>query len=77
MGLTDTCNFGPKVAVLNAQNHRRGLEPIKTSNSVANHAVYMHKATGEVWYPDRLVILVQKALFCMQKPQMKAGTHRD
>ena len=22
-------------------------------------------------------ILIQKALFCMQKPQMSAGTHRD
>ena len=39
MGPIDTCNFGPKVAILNAQNHRGGLEPIDTSFSGANHAV--------------------------------------
>ena len=33
--------------------------------------------TGEVWVPNRLVILLQKSLFCMQKPQKRAGTHRD
>ena len=27
----------------------------------------MHKTTGEVWDPLRLVILVQKSLFCMHK----------
>ena len=35
------------------------------------------KTTDEVWVPWRLVILVQNALFCMQKSQMRAGTHRD
>ena len=34
-----TYNFGPKVAGLNAQNRRCGLEPIETSISGANHAV--------------------------------------
>ena len=28
LGSTETCNSGPKVAVLHAQNHRLGLEPI-------------------------------------------------
>ena len=36
---TDTGNFGLKVAVLNAQNHRWGLEQIETSNSGTNYAV--------------------------------------
>ena len=26
---------------------------------------------------QRFIILVQKSLFCIQKPQMSAGTHRD
>ena len=30
----------------------------------------MQKITGEVWDPQRVVILVQKPLFCMQKPQV-------
>ena len=37
----------------------------------------MHKTTGEVWVPYRLVILLQKSLFYMQKPQIRTGTHRD
>ena len=35
----DTSNCGHKVAVLNAQNNRWGLEPIEPSISGANHAV--------------------------------------
>ena len=35
------------------------------------------KTTDEDWDPYRLVSLVLKALFWMQKPQMRAGTHRD
>ena len=35
----ETCNSGPKVAPLNAQNRRSGLGPIETSNSGANHDV--------------------------------------
>ena len=35
------------------------------------------KTTDEIWDPQRRVILVQKAPFSMQKPQMSAGTHRD
>ena len=38
--------------------------------------ICMHKTTGEVWYPLKLVFLVQKSLFYIEKPQMKAGTHR-
>ena len=35
------------------------------------------KTTDEVWDIYRLVILVQNSLFCMQKQQMRAGSHRD
>ena len=34
----------------------------------------MQKTIGEVWDAERPVILVLKPLFCMQKPQMRAGT---
>ena len=73
----DTCNFGLKVAVLNEQNHRWGMEPIETSNSGANHAVLY--AQNDRWglVPIETCMLVQKSLFCMQNPQMSAGTNRD
>ena len=53
--------------VLHGQNDRRGLEPMETSYSGANHAVCMHKATGEVWDPYRQLFLVLIMLFCMHK----------
>ena len=37
----------------------------------------MHKTTGEVWHKQKLLIQVQNTQFGMQKPQMRAGTHRD
>ena len=37
----------------------------------------MQKTIGEVWDSLRLVILIQKALFCMQELQIRAGTHKD
>ena len=33
--------------------------------------------TDDVWGPYRLISLVQKLLFCTQKPEIRAGTHRD
>ena len=33
----------------------------------------MHKTTGYVLDPLRFVIRIQKSVFCMQKPQMRAG----
>ena len=35
----ETCNSGPKDAVLHAQNHRCGLGAIETCYSGAKHAV--------------------------------------
>ena len=51
--------------ILHAQNDRWGLGPMETINSGANFAFCMHKTTGEVWDPWRLVILVLITLFCM------------
>ena len=34
----------------------------------------MHQTTSEVWDPYQLVILLHKSPFCLQKPQMRAGT---
>ena len=33
----------------------------------------MHKMAGDIWDAKRLGVLVQKSLFCLQKPQMKVG----
>ena len=66
-----------KCAVVNAENDRSCLGPIETCHSVPEVAFLPGKATGEVCDPERLVILFLKSLFCIQKPQMRSGTHRD
>ena len=73
----ETSNSGANHDVLHAQNHKWGLGPTETSNSDAKAQYWMQKTIGEVWDPWRSVILGLKALFCMQKPQMRAGTHID
>ena len=77
LGPIEICNFGTKVTVMNAQNHRWGLEPIETSYSGANYAVLY--AQNDRWglVPLDTCMLVQNALFRMQKPQMRDGTCRD
>ena len=77
MGPIETSKSGANHAVLNSQNDRLYLGSRETSFMVLITLIYMHKTTGEVWVPYRLVILLQKSLFCMQKPQKRAGTHRD
>ena len=78
MGPIETINSDHNIAFVNAQNHRSGLGPIETCNSGTKVAVLNAKKNiGEVCDPWRLVILVLKSLFCMQKPQMRARTHRD
>ena len=37
----------------------------------------MHKSTGEVCDPQRVVILVLSLCFACTKPQVRSGTHRD
>ena len=77
LGRRETINSGHNVAVVNAQNHRWGLGPIETFNSDSKVAVLPAKTPDEGWDPSRLLILIQKSLFSLQKPQMRAGTHRD
>ena len=47
---------------------------METFNSGAKVSVLNAKTIGEVWDTETLVIPVLKSLFCMQKPQMRAGT---
>ena len=50
--VTESCNSGAKVAVLNAKNHKLGLGHRETCNSGAKGAVFNAKKTiGEVWDP--------------------------
>ena len=53
------------------------MDPFRIVSLVVKLLFFMHKTTGKVRDPLRLVILVQKVLFSIQKPHMKAGTHRD
>ena len=73
----ETINSGANHAVLHAQNDRCDLGPIETCNSDPKVTVLPGKTSDEGWEPLRLAILVLKALFCMQKPQMRAGNNGD
>ena len=73
----ETSNSVANHAVFHAQINRRSLGPMETCNSVPKVVVLHAKTIGVVWEPMRLVILLLKSPFLMQKPQMKAGTHRD
>ena len=73
----ETSSSGANHAVLHAQNVMWDLVPIETCNFGAKVAFLNAKSIGEVWDPERLVILVLKSLFCIQKPQMSAGNSRD
>ena len=75
LGPIQTCKSGPKVAVLRVQNHRWGLELIETSISGDNHAGLY--AQNDRWglVPIDTFMLVHKSLFCIQKPQVRAGTN--
>ena len=50
-----------------SQNDKSGLGPIETCYSGPEGAVLHAKTTGDVFDPQRLVILVLKSLFCMHK----------
>ena len=53
------------------------MEPIETSKSGANHTGLY--AQNDRWGLVHIetCMLVHKSLFCIQKPQMTAGTNRD
>ena len=64
----DKRQSGSKQAVLHSQINRRSLGPIETFNSDPNVAV-LQKTSNEGW--DAVL------LFCMQKLQVRYGTHGD
>ena len=49
MGPVESSISDGEGVVLNAQNHRLGLGPIKTCNSGAKVAVLYAKTIGDVW----------------------------
>ena len=53
--------------MVHAQNDRSSLGPIETCYSGPEGAVLHAKTTGEVFDPQKLVILVLKSPFCMHK----------
>ena len=59
------------------KNHRWGLAPIETSNSDANNAGF--HAQNDRWGlgPIETCNSAPMSLFCMQKQQMRAGSHGD
>ena len=67
MGPIETIDSGHNDAVVNAENHKWGLETIETCNSDAKVAVLLAKNTDESWDQQRLVILMLTTLFCMHK----------
>ena len=67
--------FWSKSRCFTFKNHRWGLGPRETCYSGPKVAVLHSKTTDEGSDQERHVIPVQKSLFCIQKPQMKGGTH--
>ena len=77
LGPIETCNSGPKIDVLHEKNRDKGWDPWREVIRMQISLYCMHKTTYNVWDTYRFVIRVQKSLFYTQKPQMRAGTHRD
>ena len=50
---------------------------METSISAANHAVLHSENHRRGLGPIEIYNSDPKVLFCLQKPQMRAGTHRD
>ena len=63
----ETSNSGAYQAVVHVQNDKCCLGPIGTCDSGLKVAVLHAIITGEVWDPQRLVIIVLKSSFCKQK----------
>ena len=51
LGPIDTCNSGPKVAVLHAETTDEGWDPSRLVILILSTLFSMHKSTGEVWEP--------------------------
>ena len=77
MGLIETINSDAKYALIHAQNDGSCLGPVETCYSALEVAVLHAKTTCGFLDLQKLVFLVLKSLFCMQKPHVKVGTNRD
>ena len=51
MGPIETCNSGPKVAVLHAKTTDEGWDPWRLVILMLIALFHMHKTTAEVWDP--------------------------
>ena len=67
LGPIETSKSDVNHAVFHTQNDRSCLGPIETDYFGPEGAPLNPNTTGEVWDPQRLVILVLKSLFCMHK----------
>ena len=63
----ETCNSGPKVAILQAKTTNEGWDPYRLVFLMLITLFRMHKTTGEVRDLWRPVILLLITLFCMHK----------
>ena len=72
----ETSDSDANHSVLHANTTEEGCDPYRLVILMLSPLLYMHKTTGHVWDQYRLVTLVQKALFCMQKPQVRSLTLR-
>ena len=72
-----TSNSDAKATVLNAQNHRRRLGAIGKRHSGSKHAVFHSQINRRSLGPIETCNSDPKVAVSMQKPQMRAGTHRD
>ena len=77
LGPIETCNSGPKGAVLHAKTTDDGWDPHRLEILMLGTLFCMHKTSGEVWEPQRLVILLLTKLCCMYITSMRSGTHGD
>ena len=78
LGPLETSISDVNQAVLHVQNDRWSQGPIQAFNAAPKVALLHAKATDESWDQYRLVSLVLKSLFCIEKKkQIMAGTHID
>ena len=60
LGTIGTCNSSPKVAVLHAKTRYESWNKVRLVILNLSMLFCMHKSTGEVWVPQRLVIIGAK-----------------
>ena len=68
MGPIETCNSGPKVAVLRSKTTGGVLDPQRLVILVQKSLFSMHNTTGEGCNPYSIFILELSTLLCVLKP---------